>query len=113
MYVCQLKDAESAKDPRQLLAQGRGAELSISEEEKSTLEKDIKEQEVLLQGYQKVRERGSGRGWEVYHVLYKLIAACNWLHLVKGNDYSFGKLKLNYHHKERKVTGSHLRLYID
>ena len=69
MYVCQLKDAKSAKDPRQLLAQGRGAGLSISEEEKSTLEKDIKEQEVLLQGYQKVRERGSGERWEV---LYKI-----------------------------------------
>lgn len=54
MYV-QLKDAKSVKDPRQLLAQGRGAELNITEEEKCTLEKDIKEQEVLLQGYQKVR----------------------------------------------------------
>ena len=57
MYnIMQLKDAESAKDPRQLLAQGRGAGLNITEEEKSTLERDIKEQEVLLQGYQKVRK---------------------------------------------------------
>lgn len=55
-HLEQLKDAELAKDPRQLLAQGRGAGLTITEEEKSMLEKDIKEQEILLQGYQKVSE---------------------------------------------------------
>ena len=79
VYVHQLKDAESAKNPRQLLAQGRGAGLSISEEEKSTLEKDIKEQEVLLLGYQKVcqRERvGGQRG--VLTVKVKVVTLENW-----------------------------------
>lgn len=72
----QLKDAESAKDPRQLLAQGRGAGLSITEEEKHTLEKDIKEQEVLLHGYQKVR-----RAVLVYMVMVVVLESMVYQHV--------------------------------
>lgn len=41
-----------AQNTRKLLAHGRDAD--ISHEEKAVLQKEIKEQEVLLQGYQKV-----------------------------------------------------------
>ncbi len=41
-----------AQNTRKLLAHGKDAD--ISHEEKVVLQKEIKEQEVLLQGYQKV-----------------------------------------------------------
>ena len=50
----QLKDLETSQDPRKLLASGRSSAALITKEEKSALQRDIKEQEVLLQGYQKV-----------------------------------------------------------
>lgn len=43
-----------AQDSRKLLASGRDPNMLISQEEKLSLQREIKEQEVLLQGYQKV-----------------------------------------------------------
>lgn len=50
----QLKDLEMAQNSRKLLANGRGPDVVISKDEKVALQKEIKEQEGLLQGYQKV-----------------------------------------------------------
>ena len=50
----QLKDLEMAKDSRKLLASGKDPNMLISHEEKEALKREIIEQEVLLQGYQKV-----------------------------------------------------------
>ena len=58
MYVyVQLKELETSQDSRKLLARGGDVEKAvISREEKEALRTDIQEQEVLLQGYQKVSE---------------------------------------------------------
>ena len=45
-----MSDFESSQDHRRLAASGK----PIPEEERATLQKDIQEQEALLQGYQKV-----------------------------------------------------------
>lgn len=50
----QLKDLEVALNSRKLLASGKDPNMFISQEDKVALQKEIKEQEVLLQGYQKV-----------------------------------------------------------
>jgi hypothetical protein len=46
----QLCDLESSRDPRHQAASGQ----PIPEQERAALQKDIQEQEALLQGYQKV-----------------------------------------------------------
>ena len=51
----QLKDLEMAQNSRKLLASGKSPDQLISREEKLALQKEISEQEVLLNGYQKVR----------------------------------------------------------
>ena len=51
----QLKDLETSQDSRKLFASGRDiGTVPISKEEKAALQSGIQEQEVLLQGYQKV-----------------------------------------------------------
>lgn len=51
----QLNDLETSQDSRKLFASGREiGTVPISKEEKAALRSDIQEQEVLLQGYQKV-----------------------------------------------------------
>ncbi len=42
-------------DSRKLLASGKDPDMFISREEKEALQREIKEQELLLQGYQKVK----------------------------------------------------------
>lgn len=48
-----------AQNSRKLLASGRSPNQLISHEEKLALQSEIKEQEVLLQGYQKVTIPGA------------------------------------------------------
>lgn len=56
MFSLQLKELETSQDSRKLLASERSLEgKAISQEEQKALRSDIQEQEVLLQGYQKVR----------------------------------------------------------
>lgn len=55
-FFLQLKEFETTHNTRKRLASGKAAD--ISHEEKLTLQKEIKEQEVLLQGYQKVYSYG-------------------------------------------------------
>lgn len=65
----QLKDLEVAQNSRKLLASGKSPDQVISQEDKLALQSEIKEQEVLLQGYQKV----------TLHVCFHVVRYCKYV----------------------------------
>ena len=70
LSLSQLREVEST---RWQLAQG-GERATITQEEQSVLQKEIQEQEALLQGYQKVGREGGREGEREREVLH-----VNWL----------------------------------